>query len=202
MRRGMVVVALALSDLGCEPPRSGSDRLLSSSTATAPIASASSSASSTGSSTGASSKLRARPVAAGYGGVGPRAPSPHPDLWVVLIVDIEATEKLTGVAVEVELVDGAGTVVARAGPPVSLRHDSRTVGDDARRRGDFSQVGTSPFDGEAGPGRDLRLHVHAPLDVRAESLGPRPTRFRARIRAPGDPGAWVEGPLQGPWATG
>lgn len=148
-------------------------------------------------------KLRVRPFAAGYGGVGPATPAPYPDRWIVLLVDIEATGALTGVEVkELELVDQAGKVVARAKPPWSLRRDTKAVSDDARRRGDFSEFGTSPFHGAAEPGRDLRLRVHAPLDTRSESLKPQPVRYRALIVASGDPGAWVEGPLEGPWPTG
>jgi hypothetical protein len=135
--------------------------------------------------------------------VGPATPAPYPDTWVVLLIDIETTGALTGVEVkELELVDQAGKVVARAGPPWSLRRDGKTVRDDARRKGDFSEVGTDPFNGEVEPGRDLRLRVHAPLDVRSESLKSQPVRFRALIRGSGDPGIWVEGTLQGPWPTG
>ena len=196
------MIAIVLCELGCEPgrvvsdaplpPRPGSPATTAASTALAPAGSSL-----------IPSKLRVRPLAAGYGGVGPATPAPYPDTWVVLLVDIETTGALTGVEVkELELVDEAGIVVARAGPPWSLRRDLKTITDVARRSGDFSEVGTSPFNGEAEPGRDLRLRVHAPLDTRSESRRSQPVRFRALILASGDPGIRVEGPLQGPWPTG
>jgi hypothetical protein len=144
--------------------------------------------------------MRVRLVSAGYGGVGPATPAPYPDLWIVLFVEIESSVKLRGVeVVEVELLDAGGNVVALAKPPWNLRRD---LSDTARREMDFAEYGTAPFDGECEPGRPLRLRIHAPLDTRAASLKSAPMRFRARIRAASDPGAAVEGPLQGPWPTG
>lgn len=150
-----------------------------------------------------SSRLRGRLVAAGYGGVGPATPAPHPDLFVALVVDVDATAPLTGVDVgALELVDATGGVVARATSARALRRDSKAVTDDARRKGDFSELGTTAFDGRADPERALRILIRAPLDVRAESLRPEPARLRLRLVAPGDPGVAIEGPVVGPWPTG
>lgn len=149
------------------------------------------------------SALRVQPLSAGYGGVGPATPAPHPDTWVVLFLDVESDGGLSRVAVEaVELLASDGKVVARAVPPWSLRRDQGSVGDEARKRGDFSEQDTVPFDGNTTRGSKLRLRVHAPLDTRSDSLTPQPARFRARLVAAGDPGVWVEGPLLGPWPTG
>jgi hypothetical protein len=145
--------------------------------------------------------LTVRAVAAGYGGVGPATPPPHPDTWVIAFLDLEATTSLIDVQIqELELLDAAGNVVARARPPWSLRRD--TTADDGRReRGDFSEAGTLVFDGQLRPGSRVRLRVHAPLDQRSP-LRPPPARFRARLGATDAPAIWVEGPVQGPWATG
>jgi hypothetical protein len=59
-----------------------------------------------------------------------------------------------------------------------------------------------PFDGNARPGENLKLHVRATLDARLASLTrANPARFRARLLAEADPGIPVEGPLDAPWAT-
>ena len=84
---------------------------------------------------------------------------------------------------EIELVDLAGKVVARAVPPWSLGRDSDSTRG-ARQRWDHSDTGTIPFDGVVQPGQDLRLYVRAPLDARLQSLmTARPVRFRARLIA-------------------
>ena len=150
-----------------------------------------------------SSKLAATSLAGGFGGVGPATPPPYPDVWIVVFLELDATAPLAGVEVEqIELRDAEGTVAAHAKAPWSLRSDARSVPDDARRRGDFSEVGTSPFDGRVAPGRAVRLRVHAPLDTRSDAMKSPPVRFRAKVVASGDPGVWVDGPLQGPWPTG
>jgi hypothetical protein len=187
--------ALALLLLGCAPRSPGSDAPLSSVTAppSVPV------------STGAPmipSQLHARLFSAGFGGVGPATPAPAPDAWVSLIVDIDSSGALSGVEiVEIELVDVAGKVVARAVPPWLSRRDPGTL-TDAGQRADRSDAGTLPFDGNARPGEGLRLHVRAPLDTRLDSLARRsPARFRARLLAHGDPGIPLEGPVDAPWAT-
>jgi hypothetical protein len=197
MSRAAVVSALALSLVGCEPRRGPDLGPYASGAApsTAPPASASTGAPVT------ASKLRGQALAAGYGGVGPATPAPHPNVWVVLFVELTATAKLAGIAVaSLELLDAEGRVVARATPPWSLRQD--TTPDAAARKRDFSEQGTTPFDGEAGTGDALRLRIHAPLDTRAEKLKPAPVRYRLSIHADGESPASVEGPLEGPWPTG
>jgi len=187
-----MTMAVLLWGPGCQPERASFDAAVAPSTPSQTAASAMT-----------VSKLRPKPVAAGYGGVGPATPAPYPDVWIVLLVDLETTTALREVTLkELQLVDDAGKVVARAAAPWSLRRDLKTVTDGARKNGDFSDVGTIPFDGVAEPGRDLRLRVHAPLDTRSDSMGRPATRFRAFLVAPGDRGVWLEGPLQGPWATG
>jgi hypothetical protein len=187
VRRAFVVV-LALAGFACNRRHVDSDTPPSSSTA---------GATSSGSSAMSSSRLHVRPISAGYGGVGPATPPPYPDTWVVLFVGVETTAKVTGVFVkQLEIVDATGAVVARGIAPFSLRREG------ARQRGDFSEQGTTPFDGLAEPGRDLRLRIGAPLDTRAERLVPRPVRVRALIQASSDPGIWVDAPLQGPWPAG
>jgi hypothetical protein len=147
-----------------------------------------------------STRLRARCIGAGYGGVGPQSFAPQPDLWIVLLIGIEASEERSGLAFgQLELLDAAGNVVARATPPFSLRRD--TTDDEARRKLDFAEHGTIPFDGELVPDRELRLRVHAPLDTRSESLEHVAVRFRVRFFAAHDPGSWLEGPLDGPGPT-
>jgi hypothetical protein len=122
----------------------------------------------------------------------------------VLLIDIEAPAELLGVKVtELELLDKAGKVVARAKvSPTSIRRDEKAIADDTRLKGDFSETGTVPFNGVIVPGRSVRLHIRAPLDTRAESLAALPVRFRARLLAKRDAGIRVEGPLQPPWPTG
>ena len=148
------------------------------------------------------SKLRALPFAAGFGGVGPVTPPPSADAWVIVLVDVASRERLSGVEIkEIELVDHAGKVVARAVPPWSLGRDSDATRD-GRQRWDYSDAGTAPFDGEKQPGQDLRLYVRAPLDARLQLLmSAQPVRFRARLLAAGDAGIWVEGPIGGGWPT-
>lgn len=194
---GSAVVTLLLA---CEP--TPAPTATPSAPASPPVAVASASGSPTKATM--SSKLKIMPpIAAGYGGMGPATPAPHPNVWFVVILDINVTAPLTGIEVEqIELLGPQSEIVARAAPPLSVLRDDRTVSDEARRRGDLSDRGTTPFDGAATPARDLRLRVHAPLDVRADSLQPRPVRFRIRLRATDDPGATIEGTLRGPWPTG
>ena len=139
---------------------------------------------------------------ANFGGVGPVTPPPSPDAWVIVLVDVASSERLSGLEIkEIELVDQAGTVVARAVPPWSLRRDSDATRD-GRQRWDYSDTGTIPFDGEKQPSQDVRLLVHAPLDARLQSLtSARVGRFRALLIASGDAGVWVEGAACGGWAT-
>lgn len=148
------------------------------------------------------SKLRAQPFVANFGGVGPATPPPSPDAWVILLVDVASSAPLSGLEIrEIELIDQTEKVVARGLPPWSLRCDSEATRR-TRQRWDYTDSGTVPFDGEVQPGQDLRLHVHAPLDTRLQSLGTAgPVRFRARLLASDDPGVWVEGALQGSWPT-
>jgi hypothetical protein len=188
MNRCAVVALLALSGAACDRRHADSAApLASTAPSTRPAIS--------------SSHLHLHPIAAGYGGAGPATPPPYPDVWVVLIVGVDAGAKLTGIAVErLELVDAAGKVVARGTSPFSLRLDGTPDG--GKSSGDFSEQGTTPFDGLAEPGRDLRLRIGAPLDPRAERLKPPPARVRALVKASNEVGTWVEAPLQGPWPTG
>ncbi|HMR05735.1 MAG TPA: hypothetical protein PKA88_08150 [Polyangiaceae bacterium] len=192
-----LALALALSTLSCET-KSTPPALAASPSAAAATPKASSAAA------GVPSVLVARALVAGYGGVGPATPAPLPNLWVVLLIDVEATAQLLGVKLaDLELLDKAGKVVARGKLSAkSLRRDDKTLPDEARRKGDFSQLGTMPFNGVIVPGRSVRLHVRAPLDTRSEALGTQPVRFRIRILAKSDAGIRVEGPLQPPWPTG
>lgn len=148
------------------------------------------------------SKLRALPFAANFGGVGPATPAPHTDAWVIVLVDVASSARLSGVEIkEIELLDHSGKVVARAVPPWSVRRDlDGTRG--KRKAWDTSDTGTAPFDGETQPGQDLRLYVNAPLDARLQALTSAvPVRFRARLVASGDPGIQIEGSVGGGWAT-
>ena len=148
------------------------------------------------------SKLRALPFAAAFGGVGPAVPLPYADAWMIVLVDVASKERLSGVEIkELELVDDAGKVVARAVPPWAPRRDSDATRA-GRQRWDYSDSGTAPFDGEKQPGQDLRLRVDAPLDARLHLvMSAQPVRFRARLLAADDAGVWVEGPIAGGAAT-
>ena len=141
--------------------------------------------------------LRATPVQAGYGGVGPYIPAPRPDQWVILLVDVETDAPLTGVEVsEVQLLDAAGRVVARAVPPFSLRRASVRDGGPT----DLSEAGTTEFDGRAQPGGVVRVRLHAPLDTRGESFAAPVVSFKARVRAAGHDDVWIAGPIAA-WST-
>ena len=150
------------------------------------------------------SQIQAVAFAAGFGGVGPATPPPHPNARVVVLVDITPSHALTSLELSgIELLNGAGEVVARAvpGPGASLRRDSEATLR-TRTRWDTSDTGTVPFDGQAEAGKPLRLHARAPLDARLEALGRvAPRRFRARVQAAGEPPVVVEGELQPSWAT-
>src|SRR5262245_43626011 len=104
----LVSVAFMSSGFACEPRRAAPDVALPSSTASPSTAGPSSPGAP--SSSAAASELRVRPIAGGYGGVGPATPAPHPDTWVVLWLEVEARAKRSDVSIkEVELVDAAGT---------------------------------------------------------------------------------------------
>lgn len=148
--------------------------------------------------------LKATSFIASWGGVGPAAVS-GPDAWLVLVLDVEADAQRTGVEVkDVELLDAATTVVARATPPYDIRRDAAS---DAERRRDLSRDRTTPFDGTLTSAQSVRLYVHAKLDASlAAAMRAAPTRFRARVAAAGGPAyqpslTIVEGTLEPPWAT-
>ena len=144
--------------------------------------------------------LSAKSFLGAFGGVGPVGPS-GPGAWVIVIVNVDATAALDGVGVgDLEILDAAGAVVARAQPPLDVRVDSAS---DAERRRDLSELGTTPFDGKMVASQGLRLRVHAALDARLDVLmKAAPARWRARVFAKGDPGTLVDGKLDPPWPTG
>jgi len=124
-------------------------------------------------------------------------------VWVVVFLDLEATAATSGIHIDsLELLDEAGSVVAAAKAPWDVREDAGAVSDEARKRGDFSELGTTPFDGKLVAGRKVRLRVHAPLDKRSDALKPAPVRFRMRIVGSNADAVSFEGALQGPWPTG
>jgi hypothetical protein len=150
---------------------------------------------------GVAPNIRLRPVAAGYGGVGPQSRPPSPDLWTVVFLEVESSARLVSVeVVELVLLDAAGSVVARTTSPRDVRRD--TGADASARRFDYGDNGTVPFDGLVDAAVATRLRVHAALDTRAESLPGKPVRFRAVLRADGVTKVAVEGAVDGPWPTG
>jgi hypothetical protein len=122
--------------------------------------------------------LEARVVYAGYGGVGIAIPGAVPDAWAAAIVEVRSPAiALSGVRVAaITLVDSTGGVVARATPPIDAR-----ITPGGREPYDFSEAGTTRFDGVVAKGGTVLLRLHAPLDTKLERFGNAPPDTRARI---------------------
>lgn len=134
-----------------------------------------------------------------WGSIGPVPADRPPPHWVIGLIRLTANQEVSGVRLTgIRVLDANGNQIATATEELSLR-----LVPDGRSERDFSEYGTTPWDGTVLPNSSIILRVHGRLEAsfepRADAM---PARYVLAVHLDDGQTIEVSGPLDPPWPTG
>ena len=143
--------------------------------------------------------LQAEHIVMSWGSVGV-VPADHPPPhWVIGLIRLTANQELSGIRlIGIHVFDAAGNQLASATEELSLR-----LAPPGRGERDFSEYGTTTWDGTVNPNSPILVRVHGRLnsgfEPRTEAM---PSRYVLVVLVGDGQNIEITGPLDPPWPTG
>ena len=145
------------------------------------------------------SALQTEHVVMSWGSVEPVPADRPPPNWVIGLIRLTADQECSGVRLTgIRVLDATGNQIASATEELSLR-----LAPPGRGERDFSEYGTTLWDGTVLPNSPIILRVHGRLnsgfEPRADTM---PARYVLVVHLDDGQNIEITGPLDPPWPTG